>query len=41
MKALEVGTTLTTVLSAASVILVLAVLVAGGIVAGATGFSCW
>ena len=41
MKALEAGTTLATVLAAASVILVLAVLAVGGVVAGAAGFHCW
>lgn len=41
MKALEAGTTLATVFAAASVILVLAVLTAGVVVAGAAGFHCW
>ena len=41
MKALEVGTTLSAVLSAASVILIATVLLAGGIAAGASGFHCW
>jgi hypothetical protein len=41
MKAQEIATTLTTVLSAASVILILAVLLAGGIAVGAAGIHCW
>ncbi len=41
MKALETGTTLATVFAAASIIFFLAVLAAGGVVAGASGFGCW
>lgn len=41
MKALEIGTTLATALAAASLILVLAVLTVGGVVAGTAGIGCW
>jgi heme A synthase len=41
MKALEAGTTLASVLAAASVILILAVLAVGGVVAGVPGYHCW
>jgi hypothetical protein len=41
MKALETGTTLGAVFAAASATIVLALLAVGGVVAAATGFSCW
>lgn len=41
MKALETGTTLATVVAAASGFFVLAALTAVAVLAGAAGFNCW
>ena len=41
MKALETGTTLATVFTAASLVFVLTLLTVGVVVAGVAGLGCW